>query len=1744
MVSTHPPGRPLQGTHLRQVSTGSLALAKSSTVEEPDAQAPASSTQPSKGLAQQPFILSIHDDHLSKHDVVLKVSSNHVVHDSDLLQLTPVASSKASGGSGDTRKRLHFLHRAADADVLQKQPGLQVSVSSRIAAAFNFEKGTSVLVSTVDEHVCNATHVEIVVRDQYLARADMWNLIAQELVGTCIYRGQKIEFLGSIRLHIKNIFIRGRKFQSAFFHQSTKPIFRSESAHYVIFIQMSKEMWDFDECGTGDVMFDKVINGFLPELFKRWRELKVKHRVTIVLFTKMVYANHVMTPPNLDADKGSHPTTGSEDSSKDFYRVVVSDMVEEWAVILNQLKKEFKVFLRDISIIKKPSIGGSTSLDTTETIHAISGRPSAAMSANILEAINMASFQFSSDYIDRDLSRTGTSVVIISPGTGVFNVDYKKLVATTKNLIEIGVSIDLVCLSKMPLHSTPLFRYRAPPVGPAAKRSVVSDEKTPTGSFVSNVSSGTPPTLSVPDGLRLHRGLSVGSTKKDKWYYGIPHWIDISFWEQPADTVEDQIVSNKSKSIFDTPQHKTFVPRVKMYEIQMMGVMQNAISDISVPQLSQTFSPFTKANSSAVTNQGRGPLKTINQPSVSNSFTSQRNELYDYPQKLSTSVASDRSTNLGITQSQYQYMDAYDSMVFRDPKAAQKRARHMKKAKTSSNHRYSPSLLGTSADSRNPPAKTKQSHSDERYVNKDNMKPPLSRERQSKQAETGESSSVKPLARPLSKRSMRQISFGPQGKAVASIGVTTKHEVGSLLSRGFKSGFLAKGTGQPNTSPAQSSTCKRPVSPSSRIVNSETQSSESDSTQSKPIAIRVGGDRRQTTQDRKSRALDPESPFQDRLTALQDVGESEKDLYLRELDDDVPYRPIALSPSTTLAPWLTILNPSNPSKTKIAQASRLGRWQHVFPKPLKTSQIKWKSLCTPAAVPLTTEDFPSSEQFAEEYESSAYEIDLRESSELLEKPRSLAAELLAFRLSRGFQLVIGSCPASIIKTPSMQTLDVFDEGVLAENGSSVFLVRGSMIHQVSRLRGDRLEVKQFFRRGAETVHDPGTEPILYKPLVRSMLGDKYEPREVAFAPDCNIFDWKMIDSFVIGHEKPQAAEFVANLRPWQLRFVLIPVEAPSSERRRVRSDVDDEEEVRLEGIRKLTQVWQRFRFNPPNERQYQLPTRNRVDTNPLDIMYQTRNPSAIIAAEMENVAEGDATGQLLPDSDLLERSNITIRSLAETIQSDKGVRMLDRRWHLRLHYNCFIGFELTSWLLQNFRDIDSRELAEEFGNELMTNGMFKHVEQRHNFRDGMYFYQIADEFRTPRPESKGWFGRTKASVPSTPMSEDMPKEFTGRSRSSSKSNSAEDDDPTTPIVKKKQLGVALSKSLIYDVDHRKRSYRPELINLHYDRLHNPDNCYHIRVEWMNTTPKLIQDAVTSWATSVERFGLRLVEVPLAEISSTTSTHPFRAPHLIRLAQPPPKKQPQGYFDTASLGPRPRTEKNFYQKAIMKRFNFVLDFEAASDFPADVDVTYSWGKPDYHYPQYIHRSGMLIAQITDDGNFLLLANRLYNNRNTIPLSQKEPHQFQLNQPSENDQFKSPGFFRSSPHRGTHAPLHRPSPLHSPYPSPSTSATLHPPPTDPQPASPTTFPKHIDPTRPSPTIANSPNAIKRDFESFCSNAEALTMFYEEVLSKASTPGPNTPFMGGKTPRKMAEAGGEGAIPILALPGRLVEGNVREK
>jgi hypothetical protein len=1458
----------------------------------------------------------------------------------------------------------------------------------------------------------------------------MWRLVVGEMSERTVYKGQMVLFLGSIKAQVTTVYVEGRKAQSAFFGRNTRPIFRSESARYVLFIQMAREMWDFDSDGSGEIMFNKVVNGFLPALFKKWAALKVKHLVSIVLFARVEYDLGLSTElagatVHNDYYTGVQPS-GQRRPYKDFYRVVVSDMASgEWTTILTQLKREFNYFRRDISEHHQVAMGSFSTAEEASEKDAPTARikpvSSRAIYGNVLEAINMASTLFAHDYIDRDLMRTGISAVVITPSPGVFEVDYEALRRTTEALVGNGIGIDLICVPKMPLHSVPLFRYRNPQRLERANsrsnmlsRGTTPKQATPlVGSYSSLASSLSP---GKGTDLMLRGSTASSAALKEEWCYALPQWLHVSYWTGTSE--EALSYQGIALSVQDTPQKEAegeFAIRCRMYDLQMRSVLETneietspLFSDASFPQ-SALRSGQSKAN-----------------PSVGIRNTKVPETLFDHVygfQKFQPDKTSKTSA-----KSIWRQLQEYDESRARLPTSRRSTSRRQPKG-LETGMRYQlqddTGLLGTSPERRSSTATGLVSsipHPTERAVPERPGSESLSRRASDYATLNSKLSPTK------NSKFMRQISLGLRGFVTAAPKAVVAEVTAETASA--SKGNVPKSV--------LNTPVKAPERPSSRRISSHvslTPLSEhgpgkvqrapssylTPEAPARPIIIRSNQNSQDASQMTSgsilASTLRGEMPVDDRDQKHSEAirAEDAQKVYTSKLlAGAMPELPAILSPTAVLSPWLTVLNPSNPDTHSIDVTTLYSRWQHVFPRPSEMRVMQWKSLCSPAAVPLTTEYFPTKAQFDSEYQRQPYIVSQNADDELQEEPKSrdeLLRELVGLRFSQGFQVVVGPGVAKAFGQRQLKLAEILSRSHKAEDGTSIFMSVGNTIHQLSCANGTEVEINIFTRKPTGTTSQGHGFGHLYKPAIRTLLDKEFQNHAYDIDITRSERNWNYIDSFVAGHND----ELSENLRFWRTRFVLIPMagRAPSLPKDQ---STDNEEEVRIEGIRKLALLWQKHRY-APEEKRFQKPGhRNKKPPNPLDIVYRTEDPSRVIAAELETLplleAEGGPRrGQLVTNRELFSKNKLNLAALAEAIQQpveNGGIRMQNRRWHLRLHYNCFIGSDMTSWLLDNFEDLEDREEAEALGKRLMVNdderqgerdkettgkeskregGLFVHVERRHPFRDGQYFYQIASDYAKPHP---GWFNSKRRdmsgpSVPATPLSEHASRE-PGRSALSRPTSLHEEGSPissaTTPVAvvpSGKRPRVVLSKVMKYDVDHRKRSYRPEVVDLHYDRLHNPDNCYHIRVDWMNVTAKLIEDAIESWAREAAQYSLRLVEVPIAEACAITDINPFRRPYLIKLVEPPPNQQPVTYYDPGSLVPQAQPGRNFYQRAILKKFDFVLDMEAASNFPSNVDVSYSWGKPDFKYSQYIHRTGTVIAEITDEGDFLLLANRLYSNR---------------------------------------------------------------------------------------------------------------------------------------------------------------------
>jgi len=717
------------------------------------------------------------------------------------------------------------------------------------------------------------------------------------------------------------------------------------------------------------------------------------------------------------------------------------------------------------------------------------------------------------------------------------------------------------------------------------------------------------------------------------------------------------------------------------------------------------------------------------------------------------------------------------------------------------------------------------------------------------------------------------------------------------------------------------------------------------------------------------------------------------------------------APSSPYSPWLTVVNPCQPSTTFDA-AKQYRRWHHLYPRFAETSAMKWKSLCSPASLPLTTSFFPTVEELEDHYTEGSHRVivDDTDLPDLSFARAKLLNELVSFRLSKGFQVVQGQVIAGLHRGTA--NLNIFDERTMIDEGVTIILSKGDSIHVLCNEHSD-IQVMKYYRKlntaRTSSTNQASRNSLTYKPFLRTTFADDYNQHTLHFSLMPEQYNWSAVDQY-ISSERTEQLDYPESLNFWRARFVFIPVPPHRDPRRLASLAEDTDDEIRIEGIQRITQIWDRNRYHASSTKSHP-PQRHDADPNPLRLDIQTRDASAVAASGFHGApflpqAQPDTTVSAFSQSDL------DLHKLAHALQTDPSIKLVDRRWYLKTHLSCFVGSELITWLLHVVKDLTSREEAVKLGEQLMEKGLFKHVRGRHNFRDGNFFYSLSGEYREHRGESRmSWFGkRSDRSVTSTPAFLPTPlPEHLKDIPSLDLHNALADHDPTSrpeSNADKPASSFQISGMMEYDVDPRRRSKRPEIIKLHYSMLYNPETCFPFRIEWLDCNPKLIEDALTHWASTAEKYGHCLVQLPLAEAHKISQTIPFRAPYMITVSVHPPGDPIPRLGDNTSSTPLPPgtastsasstaapakpPPRHPYQRALLKRFHFVLEQEAAANFPAHMNITFTWGRNDYRYNQFIHRSGHCLAQIDDEGRLLFVINRMHDYRAAVVVG-KEPRE---------------------------------------------------------------------------------------------------------------------------------------------------------
>ncbi|KAM9939049.1 hypothetical protein OXX80_001474 [Metschnikowia pulcherrima] len=1366
----------------------------------------------------EPQILTVwfHEPASYAQDVVLDPAALAGARVGELYELEPIRKEKGA-------QKLIFIVK--NDTIVTKSPAgpnagkpkssFPISLTSGLQKLLDVPPRSSVQVRHIsDFKSVMLDTVEIYIKDVNFSRDSQWSL-ASEMVGSCCYVDQRVTFMGTRIGSVQCLFQDGKKVFSGYVGAQTNIVFRSESAKLVFLVQLAREMWHFEE--NGEIMFHKLVNTLFPMIFKKWRNTSAHHAITIVLFTTVDFTR----APWTSLGGGERPS-----HCQDYYRVVVDQVsVFIWDKIMANLRLEFANFKRDILL----------HMENNE--YKITGEPCPSVKGNILEAINLSLTLVSDRYKNTDLRHTINHLVVVTPGTGLFDVDYDLMLSTSKKMFSLDYALDIVCLSQPPLHTVPLFRYRA----------------------------------------------ESGEVR-----HCVPKWCDMSFYGAAA-------------------RASRWIPRCKIYELQMMGLMENEANDAQLDRL-------------------------------------------------------EFKENIPVVES----MDNYDEAVFcpvRKPLVVKTRFEKRQKRPPAPKNRATLSLMRQAVE--------------------------------------------------------------PQ-RAVINVSTTNSSANGFVSNMSVANSALSSLYTLNKTEDAGA--VKKPVT-TALIKNARSSSNLSESSNTNAKVSRVTADANLRNELSKSVRIQKPRVRENERGVSTEKRKSALEIEICEREENNPY-------------WSQIENPSEPQKSVVTNCSR---WADVFPPKIRRKMFKWRSLKAPAALPVGTTLFPTSSQMETEYTFQIYVVTLNWENRLeLKTMKDLLREMVRLRLAMGFQICYGD---RVKKFEADRKSGGYPEGIIKYfpsgdcSGARIYLSLNDEIHRIVLDYNGSLNVQLYKKtKNEEQVRILlGSQSSRKKqePLIRTRYADEYTPSNVSeHDSNINYFNWNQMDQLIAGYEDA-VPDISQHFR--QMKFVVMPGPLPANAYH-ISNEKLSEEEIRLEGLRKLIALIERGRCKNGEEDSAKIGEEIFQEIN-----FYTGNLHDFLneQAEYFDVSGTKPSNSLIITDGSRFNMNIKLSQLAQELQSEGGLKLVDRTWHFKFHPHCFLGSDLVSWLIKSFDDIDSREAATEYGQTLMDKKLICHVEDRHGFLDGHYFYEFCDEYvdqaYKAKMEKKSWFkkkfqessesreskgakgkdatgikdtkevhdggegkegkegkdakdGKTVkspgTSVSNTPLS--VALNTPTRTRSNSITSTGD-----TPVELKKtvssyllQDGEAMSlsesqkarsknkkfmisKQVKYNCDPSKKSFRPELLDVHYDTVHNPEHCYHIRLQWLNTTTKFIDETIINWSRFCERYGLKFVETPWRELCTIPEVNPFHSFVDLQLAVNP--FQDPEFMNAEIL----KTNKFYFHLHFLKVADFLLDNRGTSFFSKEhIEICYSWGRPSFKYAQFIHKSGAYMVELRDTGEFCMAPNNVH------------------------------------------------------------------------------------------------------------------------------------------------------------------------
>lgn len=406
--------------------------------------------------------------------------------------------------------RLSFVMKVTEKSLasLKGSARTQVSILRRVADLYELSSYDMVTISKIDEHdkalvlgTVSADFVVVTIKDQFISRGDM-HVFQESLIGSWIYEGQRLlEPSRGFQAYVQEIRHGDKLARSGIVTESTTITFRSRSARIMWLVQMSGEMWEYSSpfesnrpSSRCEIYFDRLID-ILHQLFAKWKELDTTHSVTVVFFSRTFVGSSGQFISETELENDVQRDVYGRRYEDHFRLVIEHENPSDWETFIVRIKEAFVRYPIEVGWNLKSGIH--------------SRRPSSASQGNVLEAINVTLNLLQYHYLDRDLHRTGNSIVVISAGNGVFEVDKGLAGISYQRMMDNGIGSDMLSLGLPPLHTAPFFLY-----------------------------------------VNLYQEVDPEGVDGSETFYEVPHWMNLSFASYDGDS-----------EALGRPEHTSAVPR-------------------------------------------------------------------------------------------------------------------------------------------------------------------------------------------------------------------------------------------------------------------------------------------------------------------------------------------------------------------------------------------------------------------------------------------------------------------------------------------------------------------------------------------------------------------------------------------------------------------------------------------------------------------------------------------------------------------------------------------------------------------------------------------------------------------------------------------------------------------------------------------------------------------------------------------------------------------------------------------------------------------------------------------------------------------------------------------------------------------------------------------------------------------------------------------------------------------------------